>query len=132
VIPLDSWSNDNWDFYGSIAIYTLLGAGFIESVFELIFGRIRATRLVSACASMIAVLCCIILIVFYPFTIESGLTTMFPDMAISFNMDSIGIDSIETGVKVVIGIFGIFQFLLVLYNIFKFGAWKPSDRKSLI
>jgi len=57
---------------------------------------------------------------------------MFPDMAISFNMDSIGIDSIETGVKVVIGIFGIFQFLLVLYNIFKFGAWKPSDRKSLI
>jgi len=58
VIPLDHWSNDNWDFYGSIAIYTLLGAGFIESVFELIFGRIRATRLVSACASMIAVLCC--------------------------------------------------------------------------
>lgn len=129
VVPL---YNDNWDSIGLIAFYGLLGAGFVKSVFELIFGRIRATRLVCAFASMAAVLCCIILIIFYPFTVESALTSIYPDMIISFNMDSIGIDSIETGVKVIIGIFGIFQFLFVLYNIFKFGAWKPSDRKSLI
>lgn len=132
VIPFSAWSNDNWDFYGSIAIYTLLGSAFVESVFELIFGRIRATRLISACTSMIAVVCCVILTIFYPFTIESGLTTTFPDMLFNFNMGSLGIDSIETGVKIVIGIFGIFQFILVLYNVFKFGSWKPSDRKSLI
>ena len=32
----------------------------------------------------------------------------------------------------VIGIFAIIQILSALYDVFKFGAWKPSDRRSLI
>ncbi|MFX0209855.1 MAG: hypothetical protein ACFFDT_27985, partial [Candidatus Hodarchaeota archaeon] len=34
--------------------------------------------------------------------------------------------------QVVIGISGVISGISALYDTFKFGAWKPSDRKSLI
>ncbi len=127
LIPL---YNQNWYYIGFIALYVSLGADFIESVFKLIFGQIRATRFISIVTNAIAAICSIILILYYPFTIELALKSIFPDA--TFIVGIPGVFDVDTGVKVIIGIAAIIQFLSALYGAFKFGAWKPSDRKSLI
>jgi hypothetical protein len=38
----------------------------------------------------------------------------------------------DTILPAIIGLVAIISFLSALYDVFKFGAWKESDRKSLI
>ncbi|MFX0085649.1 MAG: hypothetical protein ACFFAU_08240 [Candidatus Hodarchaeota archaeon] len=128
VIPL---YNENWYFIGSIALYISLGASFVESLFKLIFGRIRATRLVSASTNIIAAIGSVILIMYYPFTFELAINTIFTNAEIVI-AGIPGVFDLDTGIKIFIGIVAIIQILSALYDIFKFGAWKPSDRRSLI
>jgi hypothetical protein len=122
--------NENWYYIGAIAFYISLGTTFIESLFKLIFGRIRATRFVSASSNIISAICNIILIVFYPFTFELAIRTVIPTAEIVIGIP--GVFDLDTGFKVILGIFAIIQILSALYDVFKFGAWKPSDRRSLI
>ncbi len=123
--------NENWYTIGFIAFYVGLGAGFTESLFKLIFGRIRATRFVSASTNILAAVCSIILIIYYPFTVEVAINILSPSSVNVFTGIP-GVLDLDSIVKGIIGIVAIIQFLSALYDIFKFGAWKPSDRKSLI
>jgi len=42
------------------------------------------------------------------------------------------VGSIDNIVLLIFGFAAAIQFISALYDVFKFGAWKPSDRKSLI
>ncbi|MFW9993998.1 MAG: hypothetical protein ACFFD4_18280 [Candidatus Odinarchaeota archaeon] len=125
IIPL---YNENWYTVGFIATYVSLGAMLVHSLFKLVFGRVRATRLVSAGVSTIAAICSIVLILFYPFTIEIALEAIVPNAMVGIPEVFDG----DTGLKVILGISAVMQILDALYNMFKFGAWKPGDRKSLL
>jgi hypothetical protein len=123
--------NENWYTIGFIALYVGLGAGFVESLFKLIFGRIRATRFVSASTNIISAICNILLIIYYPFTVELALESL-SSSSLNVVMGIPGVIDADSVFIVIIGILAIIQFLSALYDVFKFGAWKPSDRKSLI
>ncbi|MHA1966556.1 MAG: hypothetical protein ACW964_02015 [Candidatus Hodarchaeales archaeon] len=123
--------NKNWFTIGFIVFYVGLGAGFVEALFKLIFGRIRATRLVSASTNILAGICNIFLIIYYPFTFELALNS-FSSSSVNVIIGIPGVIDADSVVIIIIGIIAIIQFLNALYDVFKFGAWKPSDRKSLI
>jgi hypothetical protein len=119
--------NENWYYIGAIVTYISLGAGLLQSIWLVAFGRIRYTRLVSAIANIIAGICALILVIYYPFTIEK---TIYYVASSAQNLEVlVHIDQI---IRWVIGISGIIQLISALYDVFKFGAWQPSDRKSLI
>jgi len=124
--------NVNWYLISGSVLYFSLFVDIGYSAFIVIFGRIRLTRLVSAGQNIISGISGIVLLVYYPFTIAQAFAASFPADVVS-NPDLIEIMSrADVGAHVIIGIIAIISFLSALYDVFKFGAWKSSDRKSLI
>ncbi|MHA1972902.1 MAG: hypothetical protein ACTSW1_07910 [Candidatus Hodarchaeales archaeon] len=124
--------NNNWYFVGAAATYISLGTILVYSAFLVLFGKIRIGRLLSAIKNFIEAACAVILLLYYPFTLSTaifGISTA----EILANPDLYKIiGSADIILKWVIGVSGVISFLSALYDIFKFGSWKPSDRKSLI
>ncbi|MHA1946582.1 MAG: hypothetical protein ACXAC6_09950 [Candidatus Hodarchaeales archaeon] len=124
--------NENWYIISGMALYFSLFTDIAYSAFLVIFGRIRLTRLASAGQNIISGLSGIVLTVYYPFTITQALTSTLPSDIVN-NPDFAWIlTNADVGAQVIIGIVVVISFLSALYDVFKFGAWKSSDRKSLI
>ena len=124
--------NENWYIIGGMALYISLFVDIGYSAFLVIFGRIRLTRLVSAGQNIISGISAIILTVFYPFTISQVLEATLPaDFLLDPDLMWF-ISNCDLGLQVILGFVIIISFLSALYDVFKFGAWKSSDRKSLI
>ena len=124
--------NENWYPIGALATYGALLAGLVYCGFLVIFGRIRATRLASATRNIIGFVCAVILIWYYPFTLELAILAQNipevmgdPDLLLLVSKSDLFL-------RLIIGISGIISGISALYDVFKFGAWQPSDRKSLI
>lgn len=132
MIPL---YNANWHFIGGLVVYISLFAGLLKAVWFVAFGKIRASRLISAGENIITGLAAVILIVYYPFTVGEALNVLvlnplpvgtLEEPVLTF------LSNIDDFIRIVIGLGGIINFIEALYDVFKFGAWKPSDRRSLI
>ena len=124
--------NENWYFIGALAVYISLGASLFYSGFLVLFGKIRISRLLSALKNFIGAGSSVILLVFYPFTMQLAANAVLPADLLS-NPDFITLfENLDVIVQFMIGIGGIISFIQGLYDIFKFGAWKTSDRRSLI
>jgi len=124
--------NENWYLISGSVLYFSLIVDIGYAAFVVIFGRIRLTRLVSAGQNIISGLSGIILVVYYPFTIAQAFNASFPADFVN-NPDLIQIMSnADVGAQLIIGLIAVISLLSGLYDIFKFGAWKSSDRKSLI
>ena len=124
--------NENWYSISGSVLYFSLFVDIGYAAFVVIFGRIRLTRLVSAGQNLISVLSGLVLLTYYPFTIDQAFTASFPDVLVN-NPDFMqAMSNADVGVYVLIGFVAVISFLSALVDIFKFGAWKSSDRKSLI
>lgn len=124
--------NQNWYLISGSVLYFSLLVDIGYAAFVVIFGRIRLTRLVSAGQNIISGLSGLVLVVYYPFTIAQAFNASFPADFVT-NPDFIQIMSnIDVGAQVIIGLVAVISLLSGLYDVFKFGAWKSSDRKSLI
>ncbi|MFW9905057.1 MAG: hypothetical protein ACFFFH_12035 [Candidatus Thorarchaeota archaeon] len=124
--------NENWYPIGALATYGALVIGLVYCVFLVVFGRIRVTRLASATRNIIGFICAVILIWYYPFTLELAILAQNipeimgdPDLLLLVSKSDLFL-------RLIIGITGIISGISALYDVFKFGAWQPSDRKSLI
>ena len=124
--------NENWYPIGALATYGALIVGLVYCAFLVVFGRIRATRLASATRNIIGFICAAILIWYYPFTLELAILAQNipevmgdPDLLLLVSKSDLFL-------RLIIGISGIISGISALYDVFKFGAWQPSDRKSLI
>ena len=115
-----------------MVLYFSLFTDIAYSAFLVIFGRIRLTRLASAGKNIIRGLSGIVILVNYPFTITQAFLESFPADFVN-NPDLVQIMSnADVGAQVIMGIVVVITLLSALYDVFKFGAWKSSDRKSLI
>ncbi len=124
--------NENWYIISGMVLYFSLFTDIAYSAFLVIFGRIRLTRLASAGQNIISGLSGIVILVNYPFTITQAFLATFPADFVN-NPDLVQIMSnADVGAQVIMGIVVVISFLSALYDVFKFGAWKSSDRKSLI
>ncbi len=132
LIPL---YNANWYFIGGIVVYISLFASLIKHAWFVAFGKIRVSRLVSAGEHIIAGMAAIILIIYFPFTIGEAINAVvinplppgtLEEPVLSF------FTNIDDFARIITGIGGIINFIEALYDVFKFGAWKPTDRRSLI
>jgi hypothetical protein len=124
--------NENWYPIGALATYGALIAGLVYCGFLVVFGRIRATRLASATRNIIGFICAVVLIWYYPFTLELAILAQNipevmgdPDLLLLVSKSDLFL-------RLIIGISGIISGISGLYDVFKFGAWQPTDRKSLI
>jgi uncharacterized protein (UPF0147 family) len=124
--------NENWYPIGALATYGALGVGLVYCAFLVIFGRIRVTRLASATRNVIGFTCAVILIWYYPFTLELAILAQnIPEVMSNPDLLFLVAKS-DLILRLIIGISGIISGISALYDVFKFGAWQPSDRKSLI
>ena len=124
--------NEHWYSIGALATYVALGSSLAYCVFLVVFGRIRATRLASATKNIIGFACAAILVWYYPFTLELAILAQNIPEVMS-NQDLLFlIGKADLFLQFIIGTSGIISGISALYDMFKFGAWKPSDRKSLI
>ena len=124
--------NENWYFIGALVVYISLGASLFYSGFLVLFGKIRISRLLSAVKNLINAGSSVILLVFYSFTVQLAANAVMPaDLILDPDFNPI-FQNLDVFVQFIIGITGIISFIQGLYDIFKFGAWKTSDRKSLI
>lgn len=124
--------NENWYPIGALATYGALGVGLVYCAFLVIFGRIRVTRLASATRNVIGFTCVVILIWYYPFTLELAILAQnIPEVMSNPDLLSL-VGKSDIILRLIIGISGIISGISALYDVFKFGAWTPSDRKSLI
>jgi hypothetical protein len=124
--------NENWNIIGRLAIYCALGTSLAYSAFLVIFGRIRVTRLFSAAKNVIGLICAVILILNYPFTLELAILAQnIPEVMSDADLLTL-VSYADFNLQVIIGISGVISGISALYDTFKFGAWKLSDRKSLI
>ncbi|MFX1283992.1 MAG: hypothetical protein ACFFB5_10070 [Promethearchaeota archaeon] len=124
--------NENWYTIGALATYVVLGSSLAYSAFMVVFGRIRTTRLLSAAKNVIGFSCAIILVVYYPFTLKLAILAQnIPEVMTDPDFLLI-VSKADLFLQMIIGISGIISGISALYDMFKFGAWKPSDRKSLI
>jgi uncharacterized protein (UPF0147 family) len=123
--------NENWFPIGALATYGALVVGLMYCAFLVVFGRIRVTRLASATRNIIGFICAVILIWYYPFTLELAILAQnLPQLS---DPDFLFLVSkADLFLRLIIGISGIISGISALYDVFKFGAWQPSDRKSLI
>ncbi|MFX0183822.1 MAG: hypothetical protein ACFE95_12130 [Candidatus Hodarchaeota archaeon] len=129
VLPL---FNENWNIIGRLAIYFALGTSLAYSASLVIFGRIRVTRLFSAAQNVIGLICAVILVLYYPFTLELAILAQnIPEVMSDPDLLSL-VSNADLILQVIIGISGVLSGISALYDSFKFGAWQPSDRKSLI
>ncbi|MFX0151527.1 MAG: hypothetical protein ACFFAJ_12145 [Candidatus Hodarchaeota archaeon] len=124
--------NENWDIIGRLAVYCALGTSLAYSASLVIFGRIRITRLFSAVKNVIGLICAVILVLYYPFTLELAILAQnIPEVMSDPDLLTL-VGNSDLILQVVIGVSGVISGISALYDTFKFGAWKPSDRKSLI
>ncbi len=124
--------NENWYTIGALATYVALGSGLVYCAFLVGFGRIRTTRLLSAAKNIIGFSCAAILVWYYPFTLELAILAQnIPEVMSDPDLLLI-VGKADLFLRMIIGISGIISGISALYDMFKFGAWKPSDRKSLI
>ena len=124
--------NENWYSIGAFATYFALGSGLAYSAFLVVFGRVRMTRLFSATKNIIGLICAIVLITYYPFTLELTILAQNITGIIGDPDLLMWVSKADLFLRLIIGISGIVSGISALYDVFKFGAWKPSDRKSLI
>ncbi len=124
--------NENWYFVGALAVYISLGASLFYSGFLVLFGKIRISRLLSAVKNLIGAGSAVVLLLFYPFTVQLAANAALPADLIADPDFTTLFQNLDVIVQFMIGIGGIISFIQALYDIFKFGAWKTSDRKSLI
>ncbi|MHA2108945.1 MAG: hypothetical protein ACW99R_14675 [Candidatus Hodarchaeales archaeon] len=124
--------NENWYLISGFAVYFALSVSVAYNAFIVLFGRIRVTRLASALKNIVGGMAGIILIIYYPFTLLAAITATAPPEFLA-NPDMFWfIQNADLIVRVIIGVSTVIAFLSALYDVFKFGAWKASDRKSLI
>jgi hypothetical protein len=124
--------NENWYQISGMVMYISLSLQICYAAFVVLFGRIRFTRLASAAQNIISGLAGIVLLIFYPFTIFEAFNATFPaDFVNNHEVIQFMVNA-DVIVQVIIGIAVVISFLSALYDVFKFGAWKSSDRKSLI
>ena len=124
--------NENWYITGALAVYIALGSALAYSAFLVIFGRVRVTRLVSAGKNIVGMICAVVLVLNYPFTLEVAILAQnIPEIISDPDLLQL-VSRADIFLRLVIGISGIISAISALYDVFKFGAWKPSDRKSLI
>jgi hypothetical protein len=124
--------NENWYYIGALATYGALGAGLAYSAFLVVFGRIRVTRLASATRNIIGFCCAVILVWYYPFTLELAILAQNITWVMGDPDLLLLVSKSDLFLRLIIGISGIISGISALYDVFKFGAWQPSDRKSLI
>ncbi|MFX0123210.1 MAG: hypothetical protein ACFFAE_06190 [Candidatus Hodarchaeota archaeon] len=124
--------NENWYPIGALATYGALVASLAYCAFLVVFGRIRATRLASTAKNIIGFTCATILIWYYPFTLQEAIIAQnIPELMTNADFVLL-VSKSDLFLRLIIGISGIISGVSALYDVFKFGAWKPSDRKSLI
>ena len=124
--------NENWYYIGAFALYISLGVDLLYFGSLVLIGKIRVSRILSAGKNFVGAISAVVLVMFFPFTIDLALQAVMPaDFFASPDFMWI-LSNINNIVRVIIGIVGLINLLEGLYDIFKFGTWKPSDRKSLI
>ncbi|MHA2238266.1 MAG: hypothetical protein ACXACP_08745 [Candidatus Hodarchaeales archaeon] len=124
--------NENWYAVSGFALYVSLTVGIAYSAFTVIFGRIRYTRLASALKNIIASAAGVILLVYYPFTVFTAFQLYAPADLLA-NPDIYNLISYaDVIVPAIIGLAAVISCLSAIYDVFKFGVWKESDRRSLI
>ncbi len=124
--------NKHWYSLGALATYVALGSSLAYCAFLVVFGRIRATRLASATKNIIAFACAAILVWYYPFTLELAILAQnIPEVMSNADLLLV-VGKADIFLRFIIGTSGIISGISALYDMFKFGAWRPSDRKSLI
>ncbi|MFX0173595.1 MAG: hypothetical protein ACFE9L_17025 [Candidatus Hodarchaeota archaeon] len=86
----------------------------------------------SAAKNVIGLICAVILVLYYPFTLELAILAQnIPEVMGDPDLLTL-VGNSDLILQVVIGISGVISGISALYDTFKFGAWKPGDRKSLI
>ncbi len=124
--------NDNWYLISGLAIYLSLIISIGYNAFLVLFGRIRVTRLASAVKNIASGVSGIIVLIYFPFTLTEAITAYAPADVLADPDVFWFIQNADLFLLVIFGIVTVISFLSALYDIFKFGAWKGSDRKSLI
>ncbi|MHA1976978.1 MAG: hypothetical protein ACW98F_13060 [Candidatus Hodarchaeales archaeon] len=123
--------NDNWFLISGLAVYFSLSVSVAYNGFLVLFGRIRVTRLASAFKNIIGGISGIIVIVYFPFTLLAAITASAPELLADPDLFQF-LQNADLILRVIIGVTTVISFLSALYDVFKFGSWKATDRKSLI
>jgi hypothetical protein len=124
--------NEHWYRISGPAIYISLVVDIAYSALIVIVGKIRFTRLASAGKEIISGAACVTVLVYYPFTLVEALQSVIPsEIYLDPEVSNI-LSNADVFLQIIFGIVAIISFLSALYAVFKFGAWKSSERKSLL
>jgi hypothetical protein len=125
--------NDYWYSIGLILMTFLMIFEVIQGTIKMVVGEIRVSRLIYSTNQMFMVAFTVIIILFYPFEFNTWLPAItnpnwnwVPDLIFSLTNDP------DYVIKTGLGILAIFALMDGIYNINKFGKWKPSYHKSLV
>jgi hypothetical protein len=124
--------NENWYSISGIAIYISLFVSIGYNAFLVLFGRIRVTRLASAVKNIASGVSGAIVLIYFPFTLTTAISAYAPAEFLADPDAFWFIQNADLVALIIFGIVTVISFLSAMYDMFKFGAWEASDRKSLI
>ncbi|MHA1983253.1 MAG: HAAS signaling domain-containing protein [Candidatus Hodarchaeales archaeon] len=129
-LPVPNLFNDNWFYIGfTIVAISLVVEGSVD-VFKIVLGRVRILRLMNGIRHFILAILILFLLIYYPFTLSDALIEILPSDLVNKALEIL--TNIDFYAKIVMGIIASVQIMAGLYDFFKFGFWKPSDRRSLL
>ncbi len=124
--------NENWYLIAGFAVYFSLVVSIAYNAFLVLFGRIRVTRLASALKNIVSGASAVVVVLYFPFTLALAITANAPADLLADPDVFWFIQNSDLFLRVIFGVAAVISFLSALYDVFKFGAWQTSDRKSLI
>ncbi|PWI46967.1 hypothetical protein CEE45_14090 [Candidatus Heimdallarchaeota archaeon B3_Heim] len=124
--------NTNWFVISGFAVYFSLSVSLAYNAFLVLFGRIRVTRLASALKNIVGGISGVVVVIYFPFTLFAAITATAPSDILTNPTTYQFIQNADLIMRVIIGLAAVTSFVSALYDVFKFGSWKASDRKSLI
>ncbi len=129
-LPYPSLLNDNWFYLGFIIVGISLIIEASTAIFTIALGRVRILRLINGMKHFLLAILTLILLIYYPLSLTDTIMEFLPaDINPQvFNF----LENIDFYAKIFLGLIASLHWMAGLYDLFKYGFWKLSDRKSLI
>ncbi|MHA1989496.1 MAG: hypothetical protein ACW981_05230 [Candidatus Hodarchaeales archaeon] len=129
-LPYPNLFNDNWFYIGFIIVIISLIVEASTAIFTIALGRVRILRLMKGMKHFLLAVLALVLLIYYPLTLSDAIIEFLPA-----NIDLRVLnffENIDFYAKILLGIIASIHWMTGLYDLFKYGFWKPSDRQSLL
>ncbi len=118
--------NPTWYSMGIYLTIFALSLDIIRGMIRMFVGEIKASRLIDGIVDISSGIVMAMFFVFYPFNLDLWIHETFGTFFYQAVTGSYDLD-----LRYLLGFGAIIQVVNSIYNVFKFGTWKPKDHKSL-